>query len=232
VKKPTPVSHASIAFVVPGEWWREMTRALRRTSGRTKQFFASALACRTPERQHALVAWCLIAGTASLIGSVGADPDWPETTLAGLYLAGVLAAVCAIDARYGIIPNSFVAALAAGGMLQTALPGQPDLLQRGLQAMLFFLAALLFRAGYRWLRGHDGLGLGDVKFATAGILWIGIEGFPEFLLLAVLSALASLLILKAEGHDLDGQQAISFGPHLAVGLWFTWIAGTPQFGWY
>jgi leader peptidase (prepilin peptidase) / N-methyltransferase len=207
-----------------------MIRALRKTSGRTKQFFASALAWETAERQHALVAWCLIAGTAGLIGSLGADPDWPETTLAGLYLLGVLAAVCAIDARYGIIPNSFVCAVAAGGMLQASLPGQADLSQRGLHAMLFFLAAFLFRASYRWLRGHDGLGLGDVKFATAGIFWIGMEGLPEFLLLSLLSALASLVILKAEGHDLDGRQAISFGPHLAVGLWFTWIVGKLQTG--
>jgi leader peptidase (prepilin peptidase)/N-methyltransferase len=43
-------------------------------------------------------------------------------------------------------------------------------------------------------------------------------------LIAVLSALASLLIIRAAGHNLDGKQAIAFGPHLAVGLWFTWIA--------
>jgi leader peptidase (prepilin peptidase)/N-methyltransferase len=74
------------------------------------------------------------------------------------------------------------------------------------------------------------LGFGDVKFATAGVLWIGIEGVPGLLLVAVLSAVASLLILKAEGHDLDGKQAISFGPHLAIGIWLIWIADPLQFG--
>jgi len=145
-------------------------------------------------------------------------------------MMAVLAAVCAIDARYGIIPNSLVAALAAGGLLQTFLLGQAELWQRGLEAMLVLVAASLFRAAYRWIRGHDGLGFGDVKFAAAGVLWVGIEGVPGLLLVAVLSALASLVILKAEGHDLHGQQAISFGPHLAVGLWLTWIAGPLQFG--
>jgi len=29
---------------------------------------------------------------------------------------------------------------------------------------------------------------------------------------------------------LDGQQAIAFGPHLAVALWLTWAAGPLQFG--
>jgi leader peptidase (prepilin peptidase)/N-methyltransferase len=65
---------------------------------------------------------------------------------------------------------------------------------------------------------------------TAAALWIGIQRLPILLLMAVLSAVVSLLIMRAEGHDLHGQQAISFGPHLAVGLWLTWVAGPLQFG--
>jgi leader peptidase (prepilin peptidase)/N-methyltransferase len=88
-----------------------------------------------------------------------------------------------------------------------------------------FAAAALFRASYRWIKGFDGLGFGDVKFVAAGTLWIGLEGIPGLLLIAVVSALASLLILRSEGHDLDGKQAISFGPHLAVSLWWIWVLG-------
>jgi leader peptidase (prepilin peptidase) / N-methyltransferase len=206
-----------------------MIRALRRTSGRTGQFLGGALAWRAPDRQHALVAWSLMAGAAWFTVCLAGDPAWPGLMMAGLYLMAVLVAVCAIDARYGIIPNSLVVALAAGGLLQTLMAGQGDLLQRGFEATLFFIAACLFRNAYRWLRGHDGLGFGDVKFATVGVLWIGIEGIPGLLLVAVFSALASLVILRAEGHDLNGKQAISFGPHLAVGLWVSWIAGPLQF---
>jgi leader peptidase (prepilin peptidase) / N-methyltransferase len=207
-----------------------MIRVLRRTSGRTVHFLGDALTWRAPERQHALVAWCLIAGAAWLIGSLAGEPVWPGLMLAGLYLLGVLAAVCAIDARYGIIPDSLVVGLTVGGMFQTFLLGQGELLQRGFEATVFFVAACLFRAIYRWVRGHDGLGFGDVKFATAGVLWVGIEGVPASLLIGVLSALASLVILKAEGYDLQGKQAISFGPHLAIGLWLTWVAGPLQMG--
>jgi leader peptidase (prepilin peptidase)/N-methyltransferase len=46
-------------------------------------------------------------------------------------------------------------------------------------------------------------------------------------LIAVVSAPVSLLILIAQGHDLHGKQAISFGPHLAAGLWWVWVLG-PQ----
>jgi leader peptidase (prepilin peptidase)/N-methyltransferase len=207
-----------------------MIRSLRKTSDRTSQFLGDALAWRVPGRQHALVAWCLIAGAVLLVANLADASAWPELALAGLYLMVVLAAVCAIDARYGIIPNSLVLALTAGGLLQTCLTGQAGLLQRGFEAMLFLAAAYLFRAAYRWLRGHDGLGLGDVKFATAGVLWIGIEGVPGLLLIAVFSALGSLVILTADGYDLNRKQAISFGPHLAIGLWLTWIVGPLQFG--
>jgi len=138
-----------------------------------------------------------------------------------------LAAVCAIDGRYGIIPDSMVLALAAGGVLHAYLWGPADFWWRGLEAVLVFAAASLFRAGYRWLRGFNGLGFGDVKFVAAGTLWIGAEGIPGLLLIAVISALVSLLILRAQGHDLHGKQAISFGPHLAVGLWWVWVLG-PQ----
>ena len=40
------------------------------------------------------------------------DPGWPEVAVAGFYLVTVLAVICAIDARFGIIPDSLVAALA------------------------------------------------------------------------------------------------------------------------
>jgi leader peptidase (prepilin peptidase) / N-methyltransferase len=46
---------------------------------------------------------------------------------------------------------------------------------------------------------------------------------PGLLLIAVASALISLLILKSKGHELDGKQAITLGPHLAVGLWWVWV---------
>jgi leader peptidase (prepilin peptidase)/N-methyltransferase len=207
-----------------------MIRALRRTTERTSLFLGDALACRRPERQHALVAWGMISGATWLVGSLAGAPAWPGLMLAGLYLFAVLAAVCAIDARFGIIPDSLVAGLAVGGLLQTFLPGQGEAVQRSFEAMLFFGSACLFRAAYRRVRGHDGLGFGDVKFATAGVLWVGIEGVPGLLLLAVFSALASLLILKWEGHELSAKQAISFGPHLAIGLWLAWVAGPLPFG--
>ena len=207
-----------------------MIRVLYKTTSRTVRFLVDALAWRSSERPQALVAWGLTAGLVWLVVNHAGDPSWPGRLLLGCYLLLILAAICAIDARYGIIPDSLVLALVIGGMLQLFLSGNYDLMQHGLEVALVFAAACLFRATYRWLRGQDGLGFGDVKFFAIAVLWIGIEGVPELLLAAVLSALASIVILRAEGFDIQGKQAISFGPHLAVGLWLTWIAGPLQLG--
>ena len=204
-----------------------MIGALRKTGHRTGRFFGEALAGRPAGRPYLAVTWGLIAGAIWFAVGLAGDPAWPLPVLAGCYLGVLLAAVCAIDARYGIIPDSLVLALAAGGALYAFLWGLGDLWWRGLEAALVFAAVSLFRALYRWLRGHDGLGFGDVKFVAAGTLWVGADGIPILLLIAVVSALVSLLILRAQGHELHGKQAISFGPHLAIGLWWVWVLG-PQ----
>lgn len=204
-----------------------MMRALRKTGDRTGRFLAEALAARPAGRPHVVVAWGLIAGALWFAVGLAGDPGWALPAIATCYLGVLLAAVCAIDARYEIIPDSLVLALAAGGALQAVLWGTGDLWWRGLEAALVFAAVSLFRALYRWLRGHDGLGFGDVKFLAAATLWVGTEGVPGQLLIAVVSALVSLLILRAQGHELHGKQAISFGPHLAIGLWWVWVLG-PQ----
>lgn len=204
-----------------------MIRVLRKTGDRTGRFFGEALAGRPAGRAYTVVAWGLIAGALWFAIGLAGDPGWPLLALAACYLGVLLAFVCAIDARYGIIPDSIVLALAVVGVLYAWLWGLGDLWWRGLEAAFIFVAVALFRAAYRWLRGQDGLGFGDVKFVAAGTLWIGAGGIPVVLLIAVVSALVSLLILRAQGHQLHGKQAISFGPHLAMGLWWVWVLG-PQ----
>lgn len=202
-----------------------MIAVIRKTTSRTGWFLGQALGWRRPDREHGAVAWGLVAGAIWLV--IGTTSIWPEA-VAGFYLVVVLAAVCAIDARYGIIPDSLVIALALGGLFTGALGGLEGLLERGIEAVVVSAAALLFRGSYRLIRGNDGLGLGDVKFVAAATLWVGIASIPAMLLTAVSSAFISLLILRSEGHLLDGKQAISFGPHLALAVWLVWVARASQ----
>lgn len=201
---------------------------LQKTSARTGRFLIDALTWRASGRQNGIVAWSLIGGLVWLVANAFADPDWPRTLGMGLYLLLVLAAICAIDARFGIIPDSLNLALAVGGIVEHALFNEFEQFGGGVEAVAVLLAGVAFQAGYRKLRGYDGLGFGDVKFIAASTFWIGLAGLPQAILIAVGSALVALFVLKAERCEIGGRRAIPFGPHLAVGAWLTWTIGPLQ----
>ena len=160
---------------------------------------------------------------------VSTNLEPPASAVWGGYLLAVLVAICAIDARFGIIPDTLVIYLAAGGLLQLLGQEWETVLQRLAAGALLFLGGCLLRTIYRVLRNRDGLGFGDVKFVLAGAPWIGLEGVPTLLLLAVTSATVSLVILRVSGERLSRSDAISFGPHLAVALWLVWVVGPYHF---
>lgn len=206
-----------------------MIRKLLKTGTRTSRFLAGSLAWRAGERPNGLLAWALVGGLIWFVANLGWDTAWAETFTMGLYLFVVLAAICAIDARFGIIPDSLNLALAAGGLVEYGFVHGPRLYEGILEAVAVLIAGTALRMAYRAMRGYDGFGFGDVKFIAAATLWTGPAGLPGVLLIAVVSALAAILILKAERYEIDGKHAIPFGPHLAVGVWLTWAIGPLQF---
>ena len=56
-----------------------------------------------------------------------------------------------------------------------------------------------FRAGYRALRGTEGLGLGDVKLAAVAGVWLGWADLPMAVNIAALSALAVAFYARFRG---------------------------------
>jgi leader peptidase (prepilin peptidase)/N-methyltransferase len=203
---------------------------LRKTVSRTVQFIGRALALRHDALPYAPLAYGLLAGAVWLMVGLAGEPGWLVTTVAALALLCLLAAICAIDARFGVIPDSLVVALSVGGCLATMATGTADAAQRMGEAGIMFATGWLFRAAYFRVRGMYGLGFGDVKLAAAGVLWTGLVYVPTVILIAVGSALACLGVLHAQGHRLNRRDAIAFGPHLALGIWLAWIAGIVGLG--
>jgi leader peptidase (prepilin peptidase) / N-methyltransferase len=122
-----------------------------------------------------------------------------------------------------IIPNLANLSLGAAGLLWTILVGQSvvweavEIVCGG--GMLWLIAGL-----YHGLRGHHGLGLGDVKFVGAATAWTGLIGLPWLLLIASMSALTWVVAKHMGGRSLVQGQRIAFGPHLGLGLLATWLA--------
>lgn len=89
------------------------------------------------------------------------------------------------------------------------------------------LAALfyVFRAAYRWWRGREGLGLGDVKLAAVAGAWIDWPLLPFVVEFAALSGLALALYRAARsGAGLRGDTKLPFGVGFAVAIFVGWQA--------
>ena len=84
----------------------------------------------------------------------------------------------------------------------------------------FFFA---FRAGYRALRGIDGLGLGDVKLAAVAGVWLDWISLPLVVNIAALSAIAVLLLGRFRGNGLDSRARLPFGTFFAPAIWICWL---------
>src|SRR5258708_694151 len=108
-----------------------------------------------------VVALALLAVAASIYVAPGAPG------LLGAGLALVMLAIAAIDARLFVIPDelslaAFILALVNAAVIEPFAVWEAvavAVLRGAVLALLFFG----LRAGYRRLRGRDGLGLGDVK---------------------------------------------------------------------
>jgi leader peptidase (prepilin peptidase) / N-methyltransferase len=146
----------------------------------------------------------------------------------GAALALVMLAIAAVDQRRFTIPNELTAAAAALGFVNAAV-AEPDAMAqavalaavRGAALALLFLA---LRAAYAYVRGREGMGLGDVKLAGAGGVWLGVAAIPIAIEIAALGALTALAL----GHVLGRRRIaattrLPFGLFLAPAIWLAWL---------
>jgi leader peptidase (prepilin peptidase)/N-methyltransferase len=84
---------------------------------------------------------------------------------------------------------------------------------------------LAVRAVYETVRGIEGLGLGDVKLAGAGAVWVCWSHMLTALTLAVAAALIVVVgrcVIAKE--RIRGHIAVPFGTFLAPAIWLAWYA--------
>lgn len=194
----------------------------RRRFRRFVEVGLSALCARRGSLAYTHVSWSLFAGLLYLL-SDAERVGWMLIPTFALLL--LIAPIILFDALYFLIPDrllllaSIVGSLTILGYDASAFPGRLAAAASGI---------IVLRAGswaYLRLRGHGGLGRGDEKlFGVAG-LWLGFDGLPSCLIIAVVSALVSTAILFLGGVLRGSRDPIPFGPHLALGLWLVWTVG-------
>jgi leader peptidase (prepilin peptidase) / N-methyltransferase len=170
---------------------------------------------------------------ASLIGAVGAGavlasfaaaPGWSGA--AGAVLAGLMLAVAVVDHRRMVIPDelnalAFIAGLVATGAGAEAAPAIA-IVHALVRASLMFALFFGFRAGYRALRGLEGMGFGDVKLAAVAGVWLDWSFLPVVVEIAALSALAMALYARFRGEGFDPKTRLPFGAFFAPAIWICW----------
>lgn len=168
-----------------------------------------------------VIAVALAAGTASL----SVSPDVGGVLAAGLAL--VVIAIAVIDARHLIIPNELNAVALALGLAYAAFAGHPAMEATALAALRGAALALVFlavRAAYQWLRGRQGIGLGDVKLAAVAGVWLDWHMMPIAINIAALTALAAYTARQlALGRPVRPTGRLPFGLFLAPAIWVGWM---------
>jgi leader peptidase (prepilin peptidase)/N-methyltransferase len=167
---------------------------------------------------------------ASLVTAPGAEG------LYGAYLAALMLAIAAYDARHYLIPNALTGAAFALALLRGAA-FVPDI---GIEALLWPVARavavalplLLLMALYRRWRGRDGLGLGDVKLAAVCGAWLDLATVAAVIELAALLAIAAYAANAAlQRKPLRGTAFLPFGLFLAPAIWIGWLGETWYANW-
>jgi leader peptidase (prepilin peptidase) / N-methyltransferase len=143
-----------------------------------------------------------------------------------LVLIALLVTIAIIDFRMYIIPDVANLALLVLGVAYFYLQTDRNILELLMGVLLAGGSIWLFRICYFYLRGQQGLGLGDVKFMAAASAWLSVDAIPIMMLLSCISALAFAIISAVCKGRLTAKSRIAFGPHLAVGLGTMWSVET------
>jgi leader peptidase (prepilin peptidase)/N-methyltransferase len=170
-------------------------------------------------------AGCGAGALGAVVASVVAAPGLLGVLGAGLAL--LMMAIAVTDARYFIIPDPLVLAALGLGLLQAVLV-QPENFLAGVAGSILrgFVLALAFwslRKAYKWFRGREGIGLGDVKLAAVAGVWLDWLALTCAVEVAALTALVTIAILGLRGMAITGKTRIPFGCFFAPAIWVAWL---------
>ena len=169
----------------------------------------------------------LLVGAASIAASLIVLPNAHGVIGGGLAI--LMIAIAIVDARRFIIPNELTAAALALGFLNAAVQNSSSVLEllavAALRGAVMAIAFLSLRVLYRRIRGHDGIGLGDVKLAGVAGVWLDWWVLPVVIEIAALAAIAVYAVRFLYGRRPSARlkAKLPFGLFLAPAIWVGWL---------
>ncbi|HEU4959714.1 MAG TPA: A24 family peptidase [Sphingomonas sp.] len=168
--------------------------------------------CRAPiDPRH----WQIELAAVAIGVIAGVAVPGPAGAAAALF-GWVLLALAALDVSEFWLPDALTATLALAGVVVGVLGVTPPLVDRIVGGAAGFAALWLIAAGYRLVRGREGLGGGDPKLFGAIGLWLGWRMLPVVLVLACLTGIAVVLARLLAGRAVRGDDRLPLGALLAI----------------
>lgn len=149
---------------------------------------------------------------------------------AGFALGVSLLALSVIDWRHQILPDEIALPLIPAGLAVAWWVEPAGLLPHTIGALAGFGLIMAVRSAYARVRGREGIGIGDAKLMAAAGAWVSWDGLPSVLLLAAGMGLVVSLARAARKGKFSPQQALAFGPYIALGFWMVWLYGPLRYG--
>ncbi len=177
---------------------------------------------------HAIGArYPLIELAGALLAALALAVYGPTTAaLAAFGLCAALLAMSAIDIQTGYLPDSMTLPLLWAGLAINLAGTFASLRAAVIGAMAGYLFLWSIYWLFKWLRGIEGIGFGDLKLLAALGAWLGWAALPQVVLLAAVAGAAVGLAATLRGR-MRFEEPIPFGPFLAAGGAATLFFGTP-----
>jgi len=174
----------------------------------------------------------LVEATTALLSLVIANQYGVSIeTLLLLILTWGLVCLTLIDFDHMLLPDQIVMPLLWLGLLVNVndifVPLTDAVIGAAVGYMSLFSVFWLFKL----LTGKEGMGYGDFKLFALFGAWLGWQLLPILILMAsVVGAIIGISLMLFKNHTRE--QAIPFGPYLAIAGWITILWGEGIWSWY
>jgi leader peptidase (prepilin peptidase)/N-methyltransferase len=152
-------------------------------------------------------------------------------TLFMLILTWALIALTLIDIDHMLLPDQIVLPLLWLGLIFNLNAGFVPLNEAVIGAVVGYMSLYSVCWLFKLFTGKEGMGHGDFKLFALFGAWIGWQLLPLLIVMAsVVGAVVGISLMIFKGHQRN--QAIPFGPYLAVAGWVTILWGEGIWAWY
>lgn len=148
-----------------------------------------------------------------------------------LILTWGLVCLTMIDYDHMLLPDQFTYPLLWLGLLINIGGTIVTLEQAVIGAVAGYMSLFSVMWLFKLLTGKEGMGHGDFKLLAVFGAWMGWELLPLLILMAsAVGAIVGLSLMAFKGHQRE--QAIPFGPYLAIAGWICLLWGNGIWQWY